>query len=196
MFAVNLNLTSGELDLVAISGAIRFSAYKHRNQRRKDGAKTPYINHPLEVFDLLVRVGGVRDTAVLMAAILHDCIEDTDATAEEIRAEFGDVVLGYVLELTDDKKLEKAERKRLQVVNAPHKSHGAKLVKLGDKIANISDLGTSPPEGWSVVRRVDYLDFAEKVIAGVRGSNAALEALFDERIAAGRAAIAMEIAAA
>lgn len=184
-----------DLDLLAIAEAIRFAAHKHRNQRRKNKEKTPYFNHCLEVFYLLVWA-GVRETPILVAAILHDTIEDTDTTAQEIRERFGEEVLGYVLELSDNKQLEKAERKRLQIVNAPHKSRGAKLVKLGDKIANISDLGDEPPADWDTARRLDYLIFAEKVIAGVRGTNAKLEALFDERLASVRAAILKDVPAA
>lgn len=181
-----------DLDFVMISKAIQFAAHKHRKQRRKDRAQTPYINHPLQVFDLLLRIGGIRDTYILVAAILHDTIEDTDTTADEIRAEFGDVVLGYVLELSDDKTLSQADRKRLQVEHAAHKSYGAKCIKMGDKISNTGELDTNPPVGWDIARRLGYVDWAEQVMVGLRGANSALEAHFDQRIAAVRVAIGAE----
>lgn len=186
-----LTLTRNDLDIAVISRALVFSANKHRKQRRKDKDKTPYINHPLEVFDLLVQA-GVRDTDILAASILHDTEEDTDTTSDELREQFGEAVANYVRELTDNKQLAKEERKRLQVLNAPHKSVGAKQIKIADKINNISDLGTNPPADWTVQRRLDYLTFAEQVVAGCRGVNAQLEKLFDERLTAARLAIEAE----
>jgi len=128
--------------------AIRFAANKHRNQRRRDSAKSPYINHPIEVVQLLWEVGGVRDMHVLSAAILHDTIEDTDTRPEEISDRFGEEVLSLVLEVTDDKSLPKAKRKRLQIETAPHKSYGAKLIKLADKSCNVRNLISIPPTDW------------------------------------------------
>ena len=125
--------------------AIRFSAEKHRHQRRKDDARSPYINHPIEVVQLLWEVGGVRDMDVLLAAVLHDTVEDTDTRPEEISAKFGETVLSLVMEVTDDKNLPKQERKRLQIETAPGKSYGAKLIKLADKACNIRNLISMPP---------------------------------------------------
>jgi len=166
--------------------AIRFSAEKHRNQRRKDNAKSPYINHPIEVTQLLWDVGGVRDVDVLLAAILHDTVEDTDTRPDEIRDRFGEDVLGFVMEVTDDKSLPKGERKRLQIVNAPHKSHGAKLIKLADKSCNVRNLVSMPPAGWSLERRQEYLLWTEKVVAGLRGTNLALEKYYDQELSSGK----------
>jgi len=166
--------------------AIRFSAEKHRHQRRKDNAQSPYINHPIEVAQLLWDVGGVRNIDVLLAAILHDTIEDTHTYPEEIRDNFGDEVLSLVLEVTDDKSLPKNERKRLQIENASHKSKGAKLIKLGDKCCNIRDLLASPPENWSLERRREYLLWAEQVVAGLRGTNEVLEDYFDHELFSGK----------
>ncbi len=166
--------------------AIRFSAEKHRNQRRKDSERSPYINHPIEVVQLLWEVGGVRDVDVLLAAILHDTIEDTDTRPEEISDRFGEDVLSFVLEVTDDKSLPKGERKRLQIVNAPHKSYGAKLIKLADKSCNVRNLITMPPKDWSLERRQEYLLWGEKVIAGLRGTNAALEDYYDHELSSGK----------
>lgn len=172
--------------------ALRFSADKHRNQRRKDIAQSPYINHPIEVVQLLWEVGGVRDMNILLAAILHDTIEDTETRPEEICAAFGEPVMSYVLEVTDDKSLPKGERKRMQVESAPKKSFGAKLVKLADKSCNIRDLVTRPPEEWTVERRREYLLWSEKVVAGLRGTNPALEAYYDHELASGKMLLGIE----
>jgi guanosine-3',5'-bis(diphosphate) 3'-pyrophosphohydrolase len=166
--------------------ALRFSADKHRDQRRKDSRKTPYINHPIEVTQLLWEVGGVRDIRVLLAAILHDTLEDTDTQPEEISVRFGEQVLSLVLEVTDDKELTKGERKRLQIETAPDKSYGAKLIKLADKASNIRNLVTMPPSNWSLQRRQEYLLWTEQVVAGLRGANAALEEYYDHELASGK----------
>ena len=166
--------------------AFRFSAGKHRNQRRRDSLQSPYINHPIDVVQLLWEVGGVRDIDVLLAAILHDTIEDTNTAPEEIRDNFGEEVLSLVLEVTDDKSLPKAERKRLQIVTAPDKSFGAKLIKLADKCCNVRDLLALPPAHWSLGRRQEYLLWTEKVVAGLRGTNAALEEYYDHELASGK----------
>jgi guanosine-3',5'-bis(diphosphate) 3'-pyrophosphohydrolase len=166
--------------------AIHFSADRHRDQRRKDALQSPYINHPIEVAELLWRVGGVRDEATLLAAILHDTIEDTKTTPDEIRNLFGEEVLGIVLECTDDKSLPQPERKRRQVETAPHKTPKAKLVKLADKICNLRDLNQSPPRFWPKIQKQEYLLWSEKVVAGLRGTNQAMEELYDEIAAQGR----------
>lgn len=166
--------------------ALRFSADRHRNQRRKDNAHSPYINHPIEVMQLLWDVGGVRDASVLLAAVLHDTIEDTHTRPQEIRELFGKEVLSLVLEVTDDKSLLKADRKRLQIETAPHKSVGAKLVKLADKCCNVRDLVAMPPENWSLEQRREYLLWTEQVVAGLRGTNAALEEYYDHELASGK----------
>lgn len=169
--------------------ALQFSASKHRDQRRKDREASPYINHPIEVAHVLASVGGVTDVTVLVAAVLHDTIEDTRTTTEELEQRFGAEVRALVLELTDDKRLSKAERKRLQIERAPHKSEGARLIKLGDKICNVRDVTHSPPADWSPERRREYLDWTEQVVAGCRGVNQALESCFDEALRDGRALI-------
>ena len=166
--------------------AIRFAAEKHRNQRRRDSEKSPYINHPIEVSQLLWEVGGVRDVDVLLAAILHDTIEDTDTRPEEISDKFGEEVLSLVLEVSDDKSLPKGERKRLQIETAPYKSNGAKLIKLADKSCNVRNLVTTPPHDWSLERRQEYLLWTERVVAGLRDTNAALEEYYDHELASGK----------
>lgn len=170
-----------------ITEAIIFAANKHTSQPRKDKVGTPYVVHPVAVMSLLSSVGGVTDTDTLVAAVLHDTIEDTDTKGPEIETAFGIQVLAYVLECTDDKSLKKQKRKKLQIENAPHKSTGAKLIKIADKISNIGDLITNKPNGWSVKRVNKYLDWAEKVVAGLRGINKPLDDLFDQTVARARA---------
>lgn len=159
--------------------AAAFAAHKHRNQRRKDADASPYINHPLALARVLAVEGGITDTATMCAALLHDTIEDTDTTADEIEREFGAEVAGIVLEVTDDKALPKADRKRLQVEHSAHISPKAKRVKLADKVCNLRDMASAPPADWSLDRRREYFDWAKSVIDGLRGVDAALEAVFD-----------------
>ena len=160
--------------------SILFACSKHENQRRKNPAATPYINHPVEVAEYLNRVGDVDDIDILIAAILHDTIEDTETTEDEIREHFGDTVVGLVLECTDDKSLEKAERKRLQIVNAPKKSPQAKQIKLADKSCNLRSILVDPPEGWSIDRQLQYFEWAQKVCEGLKGVNEKLDREIDQ----------------
>lgn len=169
--------------------ALSFAAYKHRHQRRKDSAKTPYINHPIAVANILLNEAGVADEAVLIAALLHDTVEDTDARFEEIERCFGRQVRDIVAEVTDDKSLPKEERKQQQIDHAPSLSDRARLVKLADKTANLRDVAAAPPEGWPVSRLDNYLDWGKAVVDNIRGSHAALEALFDEAYAQGKATV-------
>ena len=172
--------------------ALRFSADKHRNQRRKDSTQSPYINHLIDVAGLLWDVGGVHDSDTLTAAILHDTIEDTDATPEEIEALFGIEVRDLVMEVTDDNNLPKAVRKQRQVDTAPHKSFKAKLIKIADKSCNLTDIAISPPPDWSMQRRHEYVLWCERVVSGLRGVNAALEQDFDERLDNAKRALEIE----
>jgi len=162
--------------------AAAFAAEKHRDQRRKDTAHTPYINHPVAVAEMLARHGCSNDVELLAAALLHDTVEDTDTSLAEIERLFGPAVSGIVAEVTDDKTLEKARRKELQVETAPHKSNRAKQLKIADKICNIRDIDADSPEGWSVTRKMEYLRWAERVVEGCRGVNAALDRSFDEQL--------------
>jgi (p)ppGpp synthase/HD superfamily hydrolase len=169
--------------------ALHFAADKHRDQRRKDEGASPYINHPIEVAELLARVGGVKDLVTLQGAILHDTIEDTNTTPEELEAAFGAEVRKVVQEVTDDTSLPKGDRKRLQIEHSPHLSTRARHVKLGDKIANVRSVVETPPSKWPLSRRKEYLDWTEQVIAGLRGTNAPLEKYYDELLARGRAVL-------
>ena len=160
--------------------ALAFAADKHKNQRRKDADASPYINHPIALANLLLNEAGVEDQRVLIAAILHDTIEDTDTTEQELVKHFGKDVADIVLEVTDDKTLPKAERKRLQIEHAAHISRRAKLVKLADKICNLRDITASPPAGWSIQRKQEYFDWAKEVADRLRGVHPGLEHLFDK----------------
>lgn len=159
--------------------ALNFAAGKHRNQRRKDPDATPYINHPIGLADVLANEAGVSDERILIAAILHDTVEDTDTTEAELATHFGAEIAAIVMEVTDDKSLPKAERKLLQVEHAAHASPAAKHVKLADKICNLRDIASSPPAGWALERKQEYFDWARRVIDALRGTNPRLEALFD-----------------
>jgi guanosine-3',5'-bis(diphosphate) 3'-pyrophosphohydrolase len=163
----------------ALIGALSFAADKHRNQRRKDKEASPYINHPIALARILAVEGGVDDAVVLCAAVLHDTVEDTETSYDELAAQFGREIAGVVLEVTDDKALPKAERKALQVEHAPRLSRAAKLVKLADKIANVRDVADHPPSEWPVERRREYFDWAKRVVDGLRGTHEGLEAAFD-----------------
>jgi len=173
-------------DITPLLKALHFAADKHRDQRRKDEEASPYINHPIEVAELLARIGGVKDLVTLQGAILHDTIEDTDTTPEELEAAFGPEVRRVVEEVTDDDNLPKADRKRLQIEHAPHLSERAKQIKLADKISNVRSVTVTPPAKWPLTRRQEYLDWTEQVVGGIRGCNPALEKLYFELLAEGR----------
>ncbi len=172
-----MDSTPGIARLIITAAA--FAAAKHRNQRRKDAAASPYINHPIALANVLANEGGIEDPTVLCAAILHDTIEDTETTPTELEQQFGPRVAAIVMEVTDDKTLPKAVRKQLQIDHAEHISREAKLVKLADKICNLRDILASPPAGWSSERKCDYVDWSDRVIAGLRGTHPELEAIFD-----------------
>jgi guanosine-3',5'-bis(diphosphate) 3'-pyrophosphohydrolase len=165
--------------LALILKATQFAADKHRSQRRKDAEAPPYINHPIALASVLCHEGGVYDAVVLCAALLHDTIEDTDTTPEELAGAFGSKIAAVVMEVTDDKALPKAERKEEQVRHAPTISIEAKLVKLADKICNLRDILAAPPAGWPAKRKREYFDWAARVVNGLRGVHPGLEAVFD-----------------
>lgn len=159
--------------------AVAFAAEKHRDQRRKDVAASPYINHPIALANVLANEGGVTNLTALCAAVLHDTVEDTDTTEQELIQRFGSDIASVVMEVTDDKSLDKARRKELQVEHAPHLYYAARLVKLADKISNLRDILASPPADWPVERKEAYFDWAAKVVAGLRGAHPGLEAVFE-----------------
>ena len=169
--------------LPVILKALEFAALKHRDQKRKDALASPYINHPIALANVLSREGGVTDPVVLAAALLHDTVEDTETTPAELREAFGEKIAGIVAEVTDDKSLPKAERKRLQIEHAAAISREAKLVKLADKICNVRDVADHPPAKWDLARRREYFDWAKMVVDRLRGVHPELEQRFDEAYA-------------
>lgn len=185
-----MTTSAARSDSAALLRALAFAADRHRKQRRKGDAGLPYVNHLIEVARLIAEVGRVTDPATLAAAVLHDVVEDTPTTLDEIEREFGREVRDLVAECTDDKSLPSAERKQRQIENAPTASRRAKTIKLADKIANVVDLTNAAPPDWTVERRRNYFDWSEQVVAGLRGTNAALEKRYDEAIARGRLVLA------
>ncbi len=173
-----------QTEIACILRALQFAAEKHRDQRRKGEEASPYINHPIEVARVLVDIGGVVDPVTLQAAILHDTVEDTDTTLEELEGAFGAEVARIVAEVSDDRRLKRTERRALQVERAARSSPRARLVKLADKIANVRDILEAPPAGWPPERRREYVQWAREVVERLRGTNAALEAHF-ERLSEG-----------
>ena len=169
-----------EPELLGVLEALAFSAARHRHQKRKGKLASPYINHPIDVALIIVREGGVATAPVLTAALLHDTIEDTDTTHDELTERFGHEVANIVLEVSDDPKLPKAEQRRRQELGAASLSYGAKLVRIADKISNVRDLVDDPPSTWSVRLRRDYLEWTRRVVDRCRGTNEGLERAYDE----------------
>ena len=170
-------------DISNLLRSIAFAAERHRNQRRKDADASPYINHPIALATLLATTAGVDELVVLQAAVLHDTIEDTETTYQELLDCFGEAVANVVAEVTDDKRLTKAQRKQLQVEHAPHVSSEAALVKLADKICNLRDMATAPPADWPLQRRREYFDWAKQVIDGLPLVSRELSLAFDSAYA-------------
>ena len=171
-------------EITLLMDALAFSAHKHRNQRRKDVDASPYINHPIALARMLAVEGGISDHETLAAAILHDTIEDTETTYEELKEKFGRAIAQVVREVSDDPTLSKADRKQLQIEHAQHLSPRARLVKLADKTCNVRDMGSQAPAGWPLERRREYFDWAKQVVDQIRGTNLHLESAFDEAYAA------------
>ena len=168
-----------QADVILIIRAASFAAHKHRNQRRKDADASPYINHPLGLARVLSEEGGITDAETICVALLHDTIEDTDTTPEELKNEFGARICALVLEVTDDKSLTKVERKLAQIEHAAQLSNKAKFVRLADKICNLRDVALSPPPNWPLERKQEYFHWAKRVIDNLRGVDKRLESVFD-----------------
>ena len=167
-------------DILLIARAWNFAAERHSSQRRKGQVQEPYINHLSEVAELVAMATEGKDANLIAAAILHDTVEDTETLLGELAAVFNEDVAKLVAEVTDDKALSKKVRKHRQVHSASGKSSRAKILKLADKTSNLRSLAKSPPADWSPRRKREYLAWALKVAEGLRGTNAWLEARFDE----------------
>ncbi len=165
---------------ITVLRAADMAARWHVHQRRKGTAQEPYINHLLEVASLVTEATGGTDPNIVIAALIHDAIEDQDVTSDVLASEFGQHVADIVMEVTDDKSLPKEERKRKQVEAAPKKSGEAKLIKLADKTSNLRTIAVSPAADWSVGRRLEYVEWAKAVVAGLRGTSPWLEQQFDQ----------------
>jgi (p)ppGpp synthase/HD superfamily hydrolase len=174
---------------IAVLGAADAAARWHVHQRRKGIAQEPYINHLLEVASLVTEATNGNDPNAVIAALLHDAIEDQGVTSETIANCFGEHVADIVMEVTDDKTLPKEERKRRQVEAAPKKIREAKLIKLADKTSNLRTVATSPAADWSVERRLEYIEWAKSVVSGLRGTSPWLERQFDEAVAAAESSL-------
>ncbi len=175
--------TDSKTPLPLIIGALAFAARKHRFQRRKDADASPYINHPIAVASILVVEAAIDDPEVVCAALLHDTVEDTKTTTEELVENFGPAIAGIVAEVTDDKSLPKQERKRRQITHAPKLSAKAQQVKFADKIANLRDVVDAPPANWSLARKQEYFDWAKDVVDALPARNPKLRALFEHMYA-------------
>jgi len=176
-------------DLVLVTRALDFAARRHAAQRRKGLAAEPYINHLAEVALLLAQATGGEDPALVAAGLLHDTLEDTPTSEQELEREFGGEILALVREVTDDKSLPKEVRKRLQVERAGDKSARARLIKIADKTCNLRSIVASPPLGWTRHRRLEYFRWALEVVDRCRGASSFLENAFDEAYRAGMAAL-------
>jgi (p)ppGpp synthase/HD superfamily hydrolase len=164
---------------LTILRAAGVAARWHSEQRRKGAAGEPYVNHLLEVA-ALVAEADEGNSDLIVAALLHDAIEDQQITREKIAAEFGERVARLVEEATDDKSLPKPMRKQLQIETAPNKSRDAKLLKLADKISNLRSVAVSPPAHWPIERRREYVAWATSVAVGLVGISSWLDEQFEE----------------
>jgi guanosine-3',5'-bis(diphosphate) 3'-pyrophosphohydrolase len=173
----------------ALLKALHYAADLHKEGKRKGKAGEPYVNHVIEVAELLARVGRVCDIATLQAAILHDVVEDTEASFDDVERGFGATVRCIVEQVTDDKSLPKQERKDRQVEKAPKLSDAAKMVKIADKISNVFAIMLSPPPDWSRERRLEYVEWSARVVDGCRGCNPQLESYYDKAVAQCRASL-------
>lgn len=160
--------------------ALAFAAEKHRFQFRKGEEQTPFINHPIKVANLLSEVGKIDDPATICGAILHDTIEDTVTSCDELEVLFGKEICGLVSEVSDDRYMKPSESKIHQVDYAALLSEKAKLIRLADKIANVYDIAHFPPAHWTKERRKQYLNWSKSVVDNIRGINPELEQKFDD----------------
>jgi guanosine-3',5'-bis(diphosphate) 3'-pyrophosphohydrolase len=165
---------------IAVLKAADAAARWHVHQRRKGAAAEPYINHLLEVATLVATATEGKDPDLVIAALLHDAIEDQEVPRALIAEAFGNDVAELVSEVTDDKQLDKQERKQRQVDHASEKSKRAKILKLADKTSNLRAIAASPSPDWSVKRKLEYVAWAHEVAKGLTGVSEWLEAEFQK----------------
>jgi (p)ppGpp synthase/HD superfamily hydrolase len=163
-------------DLLA---AAHFAAQRHAGQRRKGKSDEPYVNHLLEVARLLAELPTELDCDVVIAGLLHDCMEDAGVTSDEIAAQFGERVASLVQEVTDDKTLDRQVRKELQVRNAASKSRGAQNLSTADKISNLRSTLADPPSTWSPDQQWKYAEWAKDIVGRFTEVDPALKLEFE-----------------
>jgi GTP diphosphokinase / guanosine-3',5'-bis(diphosphate) 3'-diphosphatase len=159
--------------------AALYAAQKHAGQKRKGARAEPYVNHLIEVAQLVSMAIPEPDTNLVVAALLHDVVEDTDVSNEELIQQFGQDVVSLVIELTDDMSLRKAERRRLQIEHAPKMSVRAQTIKLADKISNLRSILSDPPAHWDYERKRKYFDWGKCVVDALSAPNPILKAEFE-----------------
>ena len=165
-------------DTLRITAALDFACRKHVHQRRKGENREPYINHLAEVAHLVAQATGGDDADLIVAALLHDSVEDQGVKREEIAERFGEDVAALVMEVTDDRGIPRADRKQAQVDHAAHISPRAQVLKIADKTSNLRSVLNSPPN-WPLARKRRYFAWAKAVVAGARGTNMDIEEAFD-----------------
>jgi guanosine-3',5'-bis(diphosphate) 3'-pyrophosphohydrolase len=175
--------------LCLVSAAAELAARRHNGMARKGRGNEPYINHLAEVANLLATVTGGADAELVAAGWLHDAIEDTETTRQELSENFSERVAALVVEVTDDMTLPQPQRRQRQIVDAPKKSPDAKLIKIADKISNIRARILPQPNAAERADLIDYAAWAEKVVAGCRGGNAALDRTFDDTVKLARSTL-------
>jgi guanosine-3',5'-bis(diphosphate) 3'-pyrophosphohydrolase len=166
--------------VVDLARAMDFASHRHADQRRKGLRAEPYVIHVTEVARLLAEATRGEDPRLVIAGLLHDTLEDTATTRDELAAMFGEDVASLVVEVTDDKSLERHERKRAQVAHAPHASRRARMIKIADKTANLNSIRESPPIGWTGHRKKEYLAWSREVVAACGPTDPTLEKIFEE----------------
>ena len=121
-------------DKTMIQKAALFAAKAHEGMMRK-GSRIPYIYHPMEVALIVAQL--TNDPEVIAAAYLHDVLEDTSVTPEELGAAFGSRVLSFVQAESEDKSLSWKERKASTIAHLKQASYEVKILTLGDKLSNM-----------------------------------------------------------
>ncbi len=177
------NAARAPASVTDMTRALTFAAEAHANQRRKGAAQEPYLNHLVEVMDLVAQATGGKDIELLIAALLHDVVEDTVVTQQQLAETFGDRVARIVNENSDDMSLPKDERRRQRIAGMAKKSVDARVVKIADVISNLRAMATSPPAGWTADRKLGYLEGCRQLVSAGRGANSSLEAVFDDTAA-------------
>lgn len=169
-----------EINLIELFEALSFSADKHRLQKRKDATGTPYINHPLGVarnIAFLDSLTGKEKSDIINGAILHDTIEDTDTTYEEIQIRFNKEVADIVQEVTNKKELSSEESKKYELERAKTLSLPASLIRISDKIENIKDINNLQPVNWEKWRKINYCEWAKALVDNIKIEHVAVKQL-------------------